>query len=133
MSEENKRKLWLYYLLLGSAVGAVAETTAFLLNWWVFDPWWFFIPWLFIWEGACFGSLAFLTRKLHPLAQYGIGAAIGCAGEMISAYVYPVWVFPGEKLLFLEGLPAIIIGLTIIFGLICPSMTFVINKITKTD
>ncbi len=35
MPDDNKLRLWLYYFLLGSAIGALAETTAFLLQWWI--------------------------------------------------------------------------------------------------
>jgi len=87
MPDDNKLRLWLYYFLLGSAIGALAETTAFLLQWWILNPPWFFIPWFFIWEGACFGTLAYLTRNLHFIIQYGISAAVGGFGEVIAAWV----------------------------------------------
>ncbi|NVM30545.1 MAG: hypothetical protein HWN65_17020 [Candidatus Helarchaeota archaeon] len=132
MSGKIEYKRWLYYVLLGSLIGAVVETTAFFLSWWVFTPWWFFIPWFFIWEGACFGTLAFFTRKLHPIVQYGASAGLGGLGEVISAWIITIWVFPGDTFLFLKGFPVIVIALTIVWGIVAPAMTLLMNRVYKT-
>ena len=131
MSFESKPKVWICYFLLASAVGALVETTAYFLEWWVFNPTWFFIIWIFLWEGLCFGTLAYFTRNLHILIQYGASAALGCFGEVFAACIYPIWVFPGDSFLFLHGILAIIIVFTIIWGLVCPGLTLLVNRITQ--
>ena len=133
MAINSNFKIWTFYFFLASAVGAIIETTAYLLQWWIMNPPWFFIPWIFLWEGLCFGTLAFLTRKIHPLAQYGVSAAVGGIGEVIVAWVYPLWVFPGESFLFLHGLLVIVIVFTLIWGVVCPGLTVVIKKLTTSD
>ena len=126
-------KIWIYCIIIGSIVGILAETAAYLFQLWIFTPWWFFIPWGIIWEGLLFGSLAFFIRKIHLIGQYGISAIAGCIGEIISIYIYPIWVFPGNNLLFLHGPIAIIISLSIIWGFFSPAMTIVLKLIRKEE
>lgn len=114
------KKILLQKILLSAVVGAVVETIAWSMQWWIFDPSWLFIPWSFIWEGLFFGTLAFLIRKRPLATQFLVSAAAGGAGEVLSAWFIPFWVFPDNKLLVFEGLPAIVVTLTILWGAYCP-------------
>ena len=122
---------WPRYVLVSAAAGLTIETVAWLMQWWVFDPWWIFIPWSFVWEGLCFGTLALKIRKLHPGVQYLIGSAVGGAGEVVSAWVAPFWVFTDGRLLFCRGLPAIVVFLTLLWGLYCPLLNLLMKSLSQ--
>ncbi|MHA1300231.1 MAG: hypothetical protein ACTSO9_12490 [Candidatus Helarchaeota archaeon] len=133
MDIEFDRKRWSYYLQLGFLVGLLIEPTAAFLQLWVFNPWWFFIIWPIIWECLCFGNLSYFSRNLHLLIQYGLSAALGLFGELFAIFIYPIWYFPGERVLFLQGLPTIVFSFTIVWGFFCPAMTFVVDKLMKEE
>ena len=124
---------WVKYVLFSSAIGAIAETIAYLGNLWVFDPWWFFMPWFFIWEGLCFGSLAYGVSKYHPALQFGLSALVGGTLEVINAWVFPIWVFPGEVFLFISGLLMIVVVITFFWGLYTPALILVMSRVFGMD
>jgi len=77
--------------------------------------------------------MAYFTRELHILAQYGISAGFGFFGEILAAFIYPIWVFPNDQLLFVQGIWPIIISLTIIWGIYGPALTLVIDRVYKKE
>lgn len=125
------KKDWVKYFLLSSAVGVIVETISYLMQWWVFDPWWIFLPWSFVWEGLFFGTLAYLIRGCRPGVQYLISAAAGGTGEVVSAWFVPFWVFPEERLLFVRGLPWIVLFITLVWGTYCPLLNLVMKKVFR--
>ncbi|MHA1377444.1 MAG: hypothetical protein ACTSRG_03570 [Candidatus Helarchaeota archaeon] len=133
MEFEYDRTRWAYYLKLGLLVGLLIEPTAAFLQLWVFNPWWFFIIWPIIWECFCFGTLGYVSRNLHSVIQYGLSAALGLSGEIFTIFIFPIWTFPNETVLFLQGLPVIVTCFTIIWGFLSPLMTLVTNKILGHD
>ncbi|NVM04359.1 MAG: hypothetical protein HWN67_18685 [Candidatus Helarchaeota archaeon] len=124
---------WLKYLLISSIIGVIVETGAFIMHWWILNPWWFFIPWGIIWEGLCFGTLAYFIKKYHHAIQYVISASVGGLGEVIVAIWIPLWQFPNERFLFLNGLPAIIMALTVVWGFFCPLLNVFMKQIFKIE
>ncbi len=122
------RRDWIQYVCVSTGAGLVIEAVSWACRWWVFDPWWIFIPWAVVWEGVFFGSLTFLVRGQRPAVQFLISAAVGGVGEVVSAWIVPFWVFPGERLLFVRGLPGIVIFLTLLWGIYCPLLNLVMKR-----
>lgn len=111
---------WFRYVVVSALAGMIIETLAWFFGLWVFEPPWIFLPWAVVWEGLCFGTLAWWIRGWRPPVQSLVSAAVGGAGEVVSAWIAPFWAFPGERLLFVSGLPAIVLFLTALWGLYCP-------------
>jgi len=127
------RRAWIRTVCVSAVAGLLIETTAWACRLWVFDPGWIFLPWALVWEGVCFGTLAWWVRGRHPAVQFLISAAAGGVGEVLSAWIAPFWVFPGERLLFVRGLPGIVIVLTLLWGLYCPLLNRVMKKIFRPN
>jgi hypothetical protein len=123
---------WIRYICVSAVAGVIIETAARVFGLWLFDPWWIFLPWAVLWEGVCFGTLAWLVRGRAPAVQFLVGVAAGGAGEVVSAWVAPFWVFPGERLLFVRGLPGIVIFLTLLWGVYCPLLNLVMKRLFRT-
>jgi hypothetical protein len=127
--QSMNRKHWLLYMLVSAGMGLVIETIAWANRLWVFEPGWIFLPWALVWEGVCFGTLSYLVREKPQVEQCLVSMAVGGAGEVMSAWIVPFWTFPQERLLFINGLPWIVVFLTLLWGLYCPLLNIIMKRL----
>ncbi len=121
----------MFYLAVSAGAGLVIETAAWANRLWVFEPGWIFLPWALVWEGVCFGTLAYLVREKPPAIQCLVSAAVGGVGEVVSAWIAPFWMFPQDRLLFVSGLPAVVVFLTLLWALYCPLLNLVMKNLFR--
>jgi len=110
------------------ALGTVTELTSHWLRLWVYRPPWLRVASVVITFGLVFGWVASRMQADTALEQFGVGAGLGVAYEAVNLLWLHAWSFPGDRLLFLRGRVALILGAGIPWGIL-PVVAPVVAKL----
>lgn len=100
------------------AIGAITEVTSHLLQLWVYRMPWLRVASVIVVFGLAFGWVASILRGNSPVLQFGVGAAMGVAYEAANLLLLHAWSFRNDRLLFLRGRAALILGAGIPWGIL---------------
>jgi hypothetical protein len=103
--------------LVSLAMTAASEVAAYLFRLWTYRSPWYRVANVIV-PGLFLGWLS--TQIAHePLVlRFAVGALFGLAYEAANLLVFQVWTFPGDRLLFLRGRPAIVFATGVPWGLL---------------
>ncbi len=104
--------------LIGMLLGLFTELGAWGLGLWVYRQSQTSVLNVILMFGLVMGSIASLVPSIGIAPAYWLGFAAGLAYEVLNLRVLKWWYFPGERLLFLRGHTAIVIGLAILWGIL---------------
>ena len=97
-------------------LGLATEAIAWALGWWVYDPWWLRL----VNVAAVFGGvLGWLTSRLADAPwwqRFATGAVFGIAYEAANVAALGWWTFPGDRLFWLHGPVALVLGVGLAWG-----------------
>ena len=105
-------------VLTAAAAGVAIEAIAAALDWWIYHPPWFRAVNILVVFTLIFGWLSSALVASPLWMRFGAGAAFGIAYEGLNLAVLHAWSFPDDRLLFLRGTPALVLGVGLSWGLI---------------
>lgn len=98
MALEDKRFLWIKYVVVAMLLGLLIEITSAVGGFYVFEPRWLVIVVIIFAFGFVLGTTAMLLRQRSALLQLGVGALLTVFAELpVALGLFPFnWVFaPG--------------------------------------
>jgi hypothetical protein len=105
-------------ILLGMALGVLAEIVAYVANWWKYHKTVSPLINISVMFGAVMGSLSLLQPTLGALGVFVTGFLIGYAYEWANFLKLDWWVFPNERFLFLRGRQGCAIAVSVTWGMV---------------
>ncbi|SDU07810.1 hypothetical protein SAMN05216296_1642 [Pseudomonas pohangensis] len=105
-------------LLLGTALGVIAEIIAYSANLWKYHKTVSPLINSLCMFGLIMGSVSLLQPAIGPGAVFLIGFVIGYAYEWANFLLLDWWVFPDERLLIFRGRQACALALAVTWGLV---------------
>lgn len=121
---------WLGMIGIGIALGVVTEALARLLRLWVYQDWLTPVLNVLLMFGLAFGTLSWILVG-HPVLAAFAGAGVGIAYEYANHVVLRLWHFPNDRLLFLHGAPALVIGVGLAWGAIPPVIIHLADRLER--
>lgn len=111
-------------MLIGMAIGVVAELLARVLNLWVYrQPQTPLLNVVAVF-GFTMGGIASLVPVFGLLPACALAFVIGLSYEVANLWILDWWFFPGERVGFIRGHTAILLVLAVLWGLL-PAMIVV--------
>jgi hypothetical protein len=108
----------LAYVLIGLVFGVVTEAGARFLKLWVYHQPQTLVLNVIVVFGLIMGAIATLVPRYGMLPAFVIGCAVGFAYEVANLAFLKWWDFPGERLGFIRGHAAIVLVLSLGWGLV---------------
>jgi len=113
-------------IVISMIIGALTEATARLLKLWLYGQ-----PQTAILNivgvfGFIMGGIAGLVPQIGAGAAFGLAAVVGMLYEIANLRLLHWWHFPAERLLFIRGHHAIVLVLTMLWGVL-PVLTATVN------
>jgi hypothetical protein len=110
------------YVLIGMTVGVITEACAWFLKLWVYRQPQTPVLNIIVVYGLVMGAIAALVPRSGVVPCAVMGGAVGLAYEATNLAFLKWWDFPGERLGFIRGHAAILVLLTVGWGVV-PLMT----------
>ncbi|MBI3782153.1 MAG: hypothetical protein HY270_02010 [Deltaproteobacteria bacterium] len=107
-----------HLILIATGIGVVAEAVARILRLWLFRHWSLAIFNAVVVYGLIMGGVAAQARQLGTMGMFTTAAAIGLAYELANLRVLHFWRFPDERAATPGGQIAVIVVLSLLWGLV---------------
>lgn len=108
----------LAYVLISMVFGVVTEVCARLLKLWVYRQPQTPVLNVIVVFGLIMGAIATLVPRYGVLPAFVIGFAVGSAYEVANLVFLKWWDFPGERLGFVRGHAAIVLVMSVCWGVL---------------
>jgi len=107
-------------ILIGMAIGVVAEVLARLFHLWVYHQQQTPVLNVVGVFGLVMGGIAGVVGPIGLVPCFAFGFTVGLLYEVANLRVLKWWYFPGERLAFIHGHAAIVLVLSLLWGLVPP-------------
>jgi hypothetical protein len=108
----------LAYMLISLVLGLVTEVCARLFKLWIYRQPQTLVLNVIVVFGLIMGAVATLVARHGMLPAFVIGCAVGLAYEVANLAFLKWWDFPDERLGFIRGHAAIVLVLSLAWGLV---------------
>lgn len=108
----------LAYVLIGMTLGVITEMCARLLKLWVYRQPQTLLLNVIVVFGLVMGAIATLVPRHGMLPAFVIGCAVGLAYELANLAFLEWWDFPQQRLGFIRGHAAIVVVLSLGWGMV---------------
>jgi hypothetical protein len=103
-------------ILVGMAIGVIAELVARILHVWIFRHWSLALLNIVLLYGVVMGGLASLIRPLGVVGVFGTAVLIGSIGELANLQFLHFWKFPDGRSDGSGARAAMIVVISLLWG-----------------